>query len=134
MTSSPFALWPLRLGLSAVFLYAGIEKLADLEGTERLFQSLGIPLPGVAAPLVGAVEMFGGLALLVGLMARSAAVLLAGIMVGAIAVARLPGPFFDGWAFDLVLLAGLLTVALEGPGRPRIGGASAPAERAETVT
>jgi len=115
-----YALWPLRLGLALVFIVEGWGKLADLGATRELMVYFGIPLPAVAGFLVAVAEAFGGLGILLGVLPRFSAAVLAVVMAVAILVARIPGPFFDGWAFDAVLLAGCLTVVLNGAGRPTL--------------
>ena len=56
--------------------------------------SLGIPLPGVNAVLVTAVEFGGGLALLAGAATRASAALIAFSMAVAVATAHLSHGFF----------------------------------------
>ena len=56
------------LGLAIFF--TGKGKLMDLAKPTQFFQSLGIPFPHAQAILVGSVECFGGLLLLIGLATR----------------------------------------------------------------
>jgi putative oxidoreductase len=88
-------------------------------GTADIMGKLGLPLPLVSATVVIAVELLGGLAILLGVFARMAGALLAFEMVVAILVARLHGGFFApyGYEFELTLLGACLTFALNGPGR-----------------
>ena len=81
-------------------------------------QQLGIPLPQVAGVVVTLVEFFGGLALLLGLFARWAAVLIACDMLVAVTVVHLRGGFFlpKGFEYALTMLAANVTLALAGPG------------------
>jgi len=117
---STFALFPLRLGLAAVFAAFGYNKLADLSGTIALFEGWGIPLAGTAATLVAIAEFFGGLGLLLGVLPRFSSAVLSVVMVTAMAVVTVPGPVQAGWGIDVALLAGLVTVLVNGPGRPTI--------------
>ena len=59
---------PLRAVVGVVFVVHGTQKLFGfgLAGTAGFLGSLGIPLPTVAAAVVIAVELLGGLALLLG--------------------------------------------------------------------
>lgn len=66
-----------RVLLAALFLPAGISKIAGFEGTVGYIASVGLPLPAVAALLALVVEILGGLALLAGFGTRIAALALA---------------------------------------------------------
>ncbi len=66
-----------RILLSILFITAGYGKLTALGGTAGYFGSMGLPLPMVTAILVTAVELLGGIAILIGLFTRPAAYLLA---------------------------------------------------------
>jgi putative oxidoreductase len=118
-----FAKWgmlPLRIVVGLVFLMHGAQKLFifGLGGTSDIMGKLGLPLPGLAAIIVIAVELLGGLAILLGVFTRLAGALLAFEMLIAILVARLNGGFFApyGYEFELTLLGACLTFALNGPG------------------
>lgn len=64
-----------RIGLSIIFIVSGWGKLQDLASTQQYMQTMGVP--GALAPLVVAVELLGGLAVLTGTLTRVAAVGLA---------------------------------------------------------
>ncbi|GAB4423471.1 MAG: DoxX family protein [Anaerolineae bacterium] len=120
-TLAEWGLVVLRVVVGLVFLVHGGQKLLmfGLGGTAGFFGSLGIPLPMVAAVVVIAVELLGGLALLLGLGTRYVALLLAGDMLVAILTVHLPAGFFvsdGGYEFVLTLLAASLFFALAGPG------------------
>ncbi|MGZ8287689.1 MAG: DoxX family protein [Telluria sp.] len=66
-----------RLALAALFIPAGISKLTAFAGTVAYISSAGLPLPHVAAALALAVEIVGGVALLLGARTRLAAMALA---------------------------------------------------------
>lgn len=66
-----------RILLSILFIVAGYGKLTALGGTAGYFGSIGLPVPMVTAVLVTAVELLGGIAILVGLFTRPVAYLLA---------------------------------------------------------
>jgi putative oxidoreductase len=123
-TGARFAKWgmlPLRVVVGLVFLMHGGQKLFvfGLAGTADIMGKLGLPLPVVSATVVIAVELLGGLAILLGVFARGAGALLAVEMVVAILVARFHGGFFApyGYEFELTLLGACLTFAFAGPGR-----------------
>ncbi len=65
-----------RVLLSLMFIMAGLQKIAGYEGTQAYMESQGVP--GALLPLVIALEVLGGAAVLLGWKARIAALLLAG--------------------------------------------------------
>jgi len=70
-----WGLVPLRLVVGLVFAVHGAQKLFvfGLGGAAGFMAKVGIPLPSVAAVVVMAVEILGGLALILGLGTRLAA-------------------------------------------------------------
>lgn len=67
---------------------AGWGKLTNVTATAMFFDQLGIPLPTVGAVLSGGGEFFGGLLLLVGLLARAAALVVLANMLVALVTAH----------------------------------------------
>ena len=65
-----------RILISFMFIYYGLTKISGYAGTQGYMESMGVP--GALLPLVIAVEILGGLAVLLGWHARVAAFLLAG--------------------------------------------------------
>ena len=59
------------------FMQTGWGKLQHLDRVIGFFHSLGIPFPGVQAPLVAGMEFFGGLLLILGLGSRIVGLILA---------------------------------------------------------
>jgi len=110
----------LRVLVGATFAAHGAQKLFvfGLEGVTGAFTQMGIPLPGLAGPLVALVEFFGGIALAVGLLTRLAGLGLAITMLGALFFAHSGSGFFlpTGAEFALVMFAGAAALALTGPG------------------
>lgn len=82
---------------------------------------LDVPAPALTAPLVTALEIIGGLALLAGIGTRLAAASLAGVLTGALLCIKTDlgiissGPM-PGAELDIALLAGLVALLLLGPG------------------
>jgi putative oxidoreductase len=66
-----------RLLIAALFLPAGLAKLSGFEGTVGYIESVGLPLPAVAAAAALAVEILGSVALIVGFQTRIVAAVLA---------------------------------------------------------
>jgi putative oxidoreductase len=65
-----------RIGLSLIFIISGFGKIAAYAGTQQYMQSAGVP--GALLPLVIALELGGGLAVLLGLFTRWIALAMAG--------------------------------------------------------
>lgn len=65
-----------RLLLSLIFVVSGVGKIGAYAGTQAYMDSMGVP--GVLLPLVIALEVLGGLAIILGWQARIVAFLLAG--------------------------------------------------------
>lgn len=59
-----------RLLLALMFILSGFGKLGNIEGTAAFIASGGLPAPTLLAAAVGALELFGGLALVVGYRVR----------------------------------------------------------------
>ena len=110
----------LRIITGIVFMAHGGQKLFGygFAGVTGAFTQMGIPLPGITGPLVSILEFFGGLALVIGLLTRLAALGLAINMLGAILLVHLAAGFFlpNGYEFALTLLAGMVALAVGGPG------------------
>jgi putative oxidoreductase len=68
-----------RLFLGHIFLLAGINKISQYAGTQGYMESMGVP--GALLPLVIALEIIGGLAIILGWQAKWSAIALAGFTV-----------------------------------------------------
>jgi putative oxidoreductase len=65
-----------RILISAIFLISGLEKVAQYAGTQAYMAHAGVP--GSLLPLVIALEIGGGLAVVIGYKTRWAAIALTG--------------------------------------------------------
>jgi putative oxidoreductase len=65
-----------RVLISLIFVMSAFSKLGSFAGTQAYMESAGVP--GMLLPVVIAVELLGGLAVILGWHARLAAFLLAG--------------------------------------------------------
>lgn len=84
----------LRIFLAPIFIIAGYGKLAALDNTAYFFgEMLGLPAPMFMAVMAGATELFGGIALLLGLATRWFALPLMMTMVVAAGTAH----WENGW-------------------------------------
>ena len=111
----------LRVVVGIVFLVHGAQKrfVFGFGGVAGLLEGLGVPAAGLFAVVVTLVEIVGGIALILGLLTRIAAVTLAVDMLVATLTAHLPNGFFaqnGGYEFTLVLLAAAVALAVAGPG------------------
>ncbi|MBY4945693.1 DoxX family protein [Cupriavidus respiraculi] len=70
-----------RVMLSAIFLLSGASKLAAPAAMVGYIQSVGLPLPQLALGIAIAVEIAGGLALILGYRTRAVAAVLAAFSV-----------------------------------------------------
>jgi len=68
-----------RTMLAAIFIIAGFSKIGAYAGTQAYMESVGIP--GMLLPAVIGLEIFGGIAILIGFQTRITAALLAGFTV-----------------------------------------------------
>ncbi|MCG9713588.1 DoxX family protein [Shewanella insulae] len=115
----------LRLPLGLIFAAHGAQKLFGwfggygLEGTGQWMASVGFEPGYLMALLAGSAEFFGGLALVLGLLTRPAAMLTAFTMAVAMTLHVGNGLFVsnNGYEFALILLAASLSLAVQGGGR-----------------
>lgn len=123
--TTPYAALLLRLTLGVVFIAHGLFKTNALgmPATMAFFEEHGFP--GWTAWPVTAVELFGGLALVLGIFPRVAALALIPVMLGAFTVHWPNGWYFGapngGWEFIAVLTAALVAQAGLGSGAYALG-------------
>jgi putative oxidoreductase len=72
-----------RLALSVLFVWSGAMKLLGYAGFAAWLHAKGVPFVPVAAPLATAVEVLGGLFLIVGFQIRPLALVMAAYTVAA---------------------------------------------------
>ena len=112
----------LRVVVGIVFFVHGFQKLffVGFGGVAGMMEGLGVPAPGLFAVILTLVELLGGLALILGLFTRLAAIPLAVDMLVATLMVHLPNGFSvlpnGGYEFTLVLLAASVALAVAGPG------------------
>ncbi|MEE9144884.1 MAG: DoxX family protein [Candidatus Binatia bacterium] len=129
---SPWAPLVIRLALGIIFIAHGGQKLfglwggAGLSATIETFEkNMGIPPP--LTVIAAAAELFGGIALVVGLLTRAASLSLGIVMVVAIFQAHLSHGFFINWEqapgrghgieYNIALLSMCGALLISGPGK-----------------
>ncbi|OAH61786.1 hypothetical protein AYJ66_13135 [Dietzia cinnamea] len=111
-----------RVILGVVLIAHGWEKFAinGIEGTGAFFDSVGIPGATAAAAVVGAIELVGGILLILGLLTPLVAVLVVVVMIGAFFTVHAgSGVYVSNNGWELVAVVGLAAAVfgLVGPGR-----------------
>jgi putative oxidoreductase len=93
-----------RVASGTVFVVFGAGKFVNHGAEVDSFETYGLPSPDAFVYLIGALEVVGGLLILIGLATRLAALVLGGDMVGAIIVSGLG----EGEPISLTLAPALL--------------------------
>ena len=142
ISRSPIARWapvPLRLIVGYGFMEHGFAKLArGLDAFPTILQALGVPAPHLMGWLTISVEIFGGLAVLLGALVPLASIPMAAVLLVAIFTVHLPYGFSSiklqavtaagaqfgppGFETDLLYLACLAALVLGGSGPLAIDG------------
>lgn len=123
-----FAPW-VRLGAGIVFVIFGAGKFTAHASELSSFRGYGLPAPAALVDAIGVLEIMGGMMLAAGALTRVAAFLLAGDMLGAIAVAGIGhGEVVPSLTLAPVLLGALVFLLYVGPGSVAIDGRLAKAD------
>ena len=125
-----------RIAIAALFLPAGLNKLMGMEGVTSYFTSLGLPVVAVLVWVVIAIEVLGGVALILGYKTRLVAIglaiftVLASIVGHAFWAAPVDAAFIAQLLFfkNMAVTGGLLILASSGAGSISIDGRKAKAE------
>jgi putative oxidoreductase len=119
--TSPYAALLLRVSLGLLFLaHLGLKLFVFTPaGTAGFFGQLG--LPPALAYLVMAVELAGGIALILGIWTRVAAIVVLPVLLGAIATVHGPAGWLftnpnGGWEYPAFWSVALVAQALLGDG------------------
>lgn len=126
LTDNSFTSLALRLSAGVIFVAHGAQKLFGsfggygLEGTGQWMASIGLEPGYLMALAAGSAEFLGGIALLIGLLTRPAAFMLAITMLVAIITVHLPNGLFlsnGGYEFGLALLGISVALVFNGGGK-----------------
>ena len=125
-TRAGYGLTVLRIIVGIIFAAHGSQKLFGafggygIAGTAQYMESIGLAPGHLMAILAGGTEFFGGLALIIGLLVRPAALGLTFLSLVAIFSVHISNGLFmanNGYEFALALLGGSLAVLIEGAGK-----------------
>ena len=123
-TTDSWGLLGLRLATGAIFIAHGLPKFGllggnGLEGTAGWLESIGLPLPMVAAILVGASEAGGGVLLIFGFLTRFAAATQVFAMLVAVFLVHFSNGLAGkgGYQWAMLLGAAAFCLMIEGAGR-----------------
>lgn len=125
-SASSMSTLPLRVVAGIIFSAHGSQKLFawfggyGLDGTGQWMESIGLAPGFLMALLAGSAEFFGGILLILGLLTRPAALMLAFTMVIAIVSVHIDNGLFmsnNGYEFGLALLAMSAALVIQGSGR-----------------
>ncbi|UDI91380.1 MULTISPECIES: DoxX family protein [unclassified Pseudomonas] len=125
-TRAGYGLTLLRIAVGVIFAAHGSQKLFGLfggyglAGTAQYMESIGLTPGYLMATLAGGTEFFAGLALIIGLLVRPAALGLTFLSLVAIFTVHISNGLFmanNGYEFALALLGGSLAVLIEGAGK-----------------
>ena len=125
-TRAGFGLTAIRIVVGIIFAAHGSQKLFGMfggygiAGTAQYMESLGLAPGQLMAILAGGTEFFGGLALIIGLLTRPAALGLTFLSLVAIFSVHIHNGLFmtnNGYEFALALLGGSVAVLIEGAGK-----------------
>jgi putative oxidoreductase len=84
------AFFLIRLAVGSVFLLEGVLKWIQPQMGIGRFEEIGIPFPALSVLLIGVLEIICASMLLANVHIKKAAVLLIGIMIGALVTTKLP--------------------------------------------
>jgi putative oxidoreductase len=114
-----------RILLASLFLLSGFDKLMGFSGTAGYIGSRGLPMPSIVAALTIALELGGGLLLVLGWMTRPLALLFAAFTLLAALIfhaywsvpeAARMSQYLSFWK-NVSIAGGMLVLAAFGPGR-----------------
>jgi putative oxidoreductase len=106
-----------RLLLAMMFVMAGLSKIGNYAGTQGYMEAMGVP--GALLPLVIALEVLGGLAIILGWQTKLIALALAGFSV--LSAAMFHADFSNqaemtSFMKNVTIAGGFLLLVAHGPG------------------
>ncbi|UCZ52970.1 DoxX family protein [Bacillus shivajii] len=102
-----------RIALGIIFFVHGFVKTQEgLTNIAISFEGMGVP--GFVAYGVAFLELFGGVALILGFGTKIVSVFFALLMVGAIVSVKFSAGFINGYAYDIALMVMAINLVLHG--------------------
>ena len=106
-----------RLLLAMIFVMSGLSKIGNFAGTQGYMEAMGVP--GAVLPLAIALEVLGGLAIILGWKTKIASVALAGFCV--VSAALFHNDFSNQsemimFMKNITIAGGFLLLVAHGPG------------------
>ncbi|MFH1395605.1 MAG: DoxX family protein [Candidatus Omnitrophota bacterium] len=123
--SFDFSMFAVRLIIGAIFTIYGAQKLfgmfggVGIEATSKIVEALGVPNPYIFAVIWSAVEFIGGIFLVLGILARWAAVAVILMICANFFGISLNYGFFGGNTnveYSLLVIASCIPIVLLGGG------------------
>lgn len=122
MKKGEFGLFILRVVLGITFFVHGVNKLQQgIPKTVEYFSNLKLPILNMNVPyteiiaiVVIALEIVGGIGLVIGLSTRFISFLFILLMIGAISTVKFPLGFLHGYELDVLLMAMAATLLFTG--------------------
>ncbi|MEM2916026.1 MAG: DoxX family protein [Candidatus Woesearchaeota archaeon] len=115
-----FAALPLRIGLAALFLTAGVLNVMNFAGATDNMASLGLPVPIVFAIIMLVSQLIGGTLILLGLLTRVAAIWMTIVLLFLVIMAHVvhytPDSLIEITKY-VAWIGGTLCLMLLGPGK-----------------
>ncbi len=106
----------LRVIVGVIFIYHGWGKLTNIDQVVGFFAAESIPLPVFFAYVVGLSEFLGGIGVLLGAWTRLSAAVLGIVMIFALLIVHIGGPF-SGSELPLALLGAAAALKTVGGGK-----------------
>lgn len=106
-----------RLFLATIFFMSGLTKITSYEGTQGYMDAMGVP--SILLPLVIALEVIGGLAIIFGWKTKAVALTLAGFSIASALLFH--ADFSDQMQMgmfmkNVAIAGGFLMLVAQGPG------------------
>ncbi|SEF89722.1 DoxX family protein [Nitrosomonas ureae] len=95
-----------RLFLGQIFLISGLQKIGGYEGTQGYMEAMGVP--GMLLPLVIALEVVGGLAIVAGWQTKLASMALAAFTLAAAMI------FHNNFSDQIQMIMFMKNIAITG--------------------